>query len=250
MTKVKTKNRVGEVSKNTYGSVMKIIKYNSSDDMEVQFDNGIIKKCYYYDFINGRISNPLDKTNYNIGYLGIGEYGYKDKSYSSWRRMLQRCYDEKFLLKFPTYIGCSVCEDWHNFQNFARWYDENYYIIPNKGMELDKDILIKGNKIYSPETCVFVPQDINYLFVKCDRSRGDYPIGVHLHSDKDKFIAQCHNINKKAIYIGKYYTTGEAFEAYKHYKEKLIKDIADMYYGLIPEKLYNAMYTYIVEITD
>jgi hypothetical protein len=229
---------------------MKIIKYNSSNDMEIQFDNGYIKKCYYYDFIKGRIYNPLDKTNYNIGYLGIGEYVSKDKPYSTWRRMLQRCYDETFLVKYTTYKGCAVCDEWHNYQNFAKWYDENYYTVQNEKMELDKDILIKGNKIYSPETCVFVPEYINYLFVKRNKLRGEYPIGVTLHSDKDKLIAQCHDINKKSIYIGKYYTIEEAFEAYKNYKEKLIKDIADMYYGLIPQKLHEAMYKYKVEITD
>ena len=250
MTKVKTENRLGEFSKNRHGSIMQIVKYNNSENVEIKFDNGYITNCCYRVFKKGEISNPLDKVYYNVGYLGIGEYKQNIRSYSIWQDMFKRCYSEKYLVKYPTYIGCTVCKEWYNFQVFAKWYDENYYIIQGKRMELDKDILIKGNKVYSPETCVFVPQDINYLFVKSNKSRGKYPIGVYLHSDKDKFVAQCHDINKKMVYLGRSNTPNEAFKVYKDYKEKLIKDIADMYRELIPEKLCKAMYSYIVEITD
>ena len=87
--------------------------------------------------------------------------------------MLRRCYDEKLHKKYPTYIDCKVCEEWLNFQNFAKWYYNNYYEIENEKICLDKDILHKGNKIYSPDNCVFVPNNINVLFVKSDKSRGD-----------------------------------------------------------------------------
>lgn len=68
--------------------------------------------------------------------------------------MIKRCYNQKCLLKDNTYRGCSVCDEWLNFQNFGEWYDENYYEVPNEVMDLDKDILHKGNKIYSPDNCV------------------------------------------------------------------------------------------------
>lgn len=250
MAKVRTGNRLGEVSQNRYGSIMTITKYNHSDNVEVKFDNGYITSCCYRVFKKGEISNPLDKVYYNIGYLGIGEYKQSYRSYSIWQDMFKRCYSEKYTSKYPTYIGCSVIEEWHNFQVFAKWYDENYYEIPEKNMELDKDILFKGNKIYSPETCIFVPQEINYLFVKSNKTRGEYPIGVYLHSDKDKFVAQCHDINKKMIYLKRHNTVEEAFKVYKDYKENLIKQVADKYNNQIPDRLRNAMYNYIVEITD
>ena len=246
----KYNNRVGETSKNKYGSIMKIIKYNGARDVEIMFEDGFITHSYYYDFKKGKVSNPLDKTSYNIGYLGVGEYTPNNRAYFIWRDMFKRCYDLKYLSKFNTYIGCSVCEEWYNYQNFGKWYDENYYEIDEHKMELDKDILHKGNKIYSPETCVFVPQEINYLFVKCNKSRGQYPIGVYLHSDGDKYVAQCNDVNKKAKYLGRYDTIEETFEVYKDYKEDVIKGIADKYYGLIPDKLYKAMYSYVVDITD
>jgi len=231
----KYNDRVGEVLKNAYGSVMKIIKYNGARDVEVMFEDGFITHSYYFDFKRGKVLNAFDKTNYNIGYLGVGIYNSSDRAYSVWRDMFKRCYDLKYLSKFNTYIGCSVCEEWHNYQNFAKWYDENFYIIENKRMELDKDILFKCNKIYSPETCVFVPQEINYLFVKNNKNRGEHPIGVYLHSDGDKYIAECNDVNKKAKYLGRHDTVEEAFEMYKDYKEYVIKEIADKYYGLIPE---------------
>ena len=120
-------------------------------------------------------------------------------------------------------------------------------------MELDKDILYKGNKIYSRETCIFVPQKINSLFVKRDNDRGDCPIGVHPNSSGN-YQVHCSNGYGKQIPLGTYSSKEEAFSVYKNYKEKLIKDVIDSYEGKIPEphysKLRNAMYNYKVEIDD
>ena len=120
-------------------------------------------------------------------------------------------------------------------------------------MQLDKDILYKGNKIYSRETCIFVPQRINSLFVKCDKSRGKDPIGV---SDlpSGNYEVSCGNGYGKSVYLGSYPTKEEAFQVYKQYKEKVIKEVIDSYEGKIPEPFYSklktAMYNYEVEIDD
>ena len=167
--------------------------------------------------------------------------------------MLQRCYDEKHRYKNPTYIGCEVCNEWLNYQHFNEWIEDNYYEVEGERMELDKDILNKGNKIYSPETCIFIPERINTLFTKRDNDRGDCPIGV---SDlpSGNYQAYCNNGYGKQVYLGVYSTKEEAFRVYKEYKEKLIKDTIDSYEGKIPEphysKLKTAMYNYKVEITD
>ena len=121
-------------------------------------------------------------------------------------------------------------------------------------MELDKDILIKGNKIYSPETCIFVPQTINSLFVKRDNKRGESVIGTSPRKN-GKYVVHCNLINpetgeSKCEYLGVYDTQEKAFQVYKYYKEKNIKEVADYYFGRIPDKLYNAMYNYEVEIND
>ena len=169
--------------------------------------------------------------------------------------MLERCYDKKLHEKRPTYKDCEVSKKWHNFQNFAKWYYNNYYEVDDETMCLDKDILIKGNKIYSPETCIFVPQTINNLFTKRDSKRGDSVIGTCYHKRYKVYEANCHLINPKTgksknKYLGRYDTELEAFEVYKYYKEKNIKEVADYFKKEIPDELYQSLHDYIVEITD
>lgn len=173
----------------------------------------------------------------------------KDKYYNKWLAMIKRCCDSNFKIKYPTYKECKVCEEWLEYSNFKKWHDENYYEIEDEKTHLDKDILIKGNKVYSPKTCVFVPQRINTLFTKSNKRRSNLPIGVK--KDKNAYVAQCSiggNKNKK--YLGRFETSEEAFNSYKQFKEQYIKEIADEYNGRIPQILYDAMYKYEVEITD
>ena len=229
---------------------MTITKYNSAIDVEATFENGYSTNCYYFDFKRGKVFNPFEKATYGIGYFGDGKYIADSRAYIQWTGMLKRCYSEKYLQKYPSYKDCKVCDEWLNYQNFAEWHENNYYEINNCNMQLDKDILQKGNKIYSPDTCVYLPEEINYIVLSRNSKRGKYPIGVYLHSDKTKFVAQSHDINKKMIYLGRYDTINEAFQVYKKYKEKVIKQVADKYCDLIPKKAYIALYNYNVEITD
>jgi hypothetical protein len=228
-----SKNRIGKTSTNNYGTKMTIIKYINICNILVQFQdkNHYITKTNYNDFIRGRVRNPYDFSVVNIGYIGEGDYKVSVNQkpvpqYKTWQNILERCYDEKALKKRPTYIGCIVCEEWHNFQNFAKWYDENYYTINNEQMCLDKDILVKGNKIYSPGTCVFVPENINLLFIKSNATRGKYPIGVSYDKSKNKFVSHCNNGKGKQIKLGIFNNSIDAFNAYKEFKENIIKDVA------------------------
>ena len=166
-----------------------------------------------------------------------------------WYRMLERCYSERYLAKKPTYRGCCVCDEWLTFSNFEKWFSD-----PDKGYceryHLDKDILVKGNKIYSPNTCCFVPQEINSLFIKDNSKRGSLPIGV-TNGYKGSFVAQV-NFCGVIQYLGKYDTKEQAFNAYKKEKEVIVKILGDEYYkrGLITEKVYKALLNYKVEIND
>ncbi|MED3562341.1 AP2 domain-containing protein [Bacillus xiapuensis] len=207
------------------------------------------------EFIKGEVVNPYDKTVYGVGYIGEGKYntrkdGKDAPQYTTWKNMLQRCYRIKYHQKYPTYTDCAVSEEWYNFQNFATWYDNNYYEVEGERMCLDKDILNKHNKIYSPDNCIFVPQSINLLFVKNDAIRGDLPIGVNFHKARNNYMARCKNRNRKTIYIGSFNDPIRAFQAYKMCKEELIKQTALEYKDKIPKDLYNAMMEYKVEITD
>lgn len=248
-------DRTGEIGVNNQGLKMWIINYHRWSNIDVQFENDYIaKNVTYQNFQQGSIKNPYFPNIFEVGYIGEGKYKTKfndenSTQYSHWKDVLRRCYSKEYHLKKPTYYGCSVYEEWHNFQNFAKWFDENYYTVDNELMHIDKDILQKGNKIYSPETCIFVPQTINLLFVKCDKSRGEYPIGVSWIT-RDKVFRSYFCKNGKNVYVWSYNTSEEAFQKYKVAKEKYIKEVADEYRNKIPKKLYEAMYRYEVEIDD
>ena len=192
------------------------------------------------------------------GYLGEGEYKVRENSkinpwFKIWHHMLERCYDPKYQEKYSTYKDCNVEDFFFNFQHMGKWIDENYYEVPGETMCLDKDILCKGNKVYSREMCIFVPERINLLFIKRNKTRGDCPIGASLRPSGN-YQTFCNNGYGKNIYLGTYPTEEEAFRVYKEYKEKLIKKTIDSYEGIIPEPHYSrlktAMYNYEVEITD
>jgi len=246
--------RIGEISYSNIGNEkMTIIKYIKADKVVIKFESGYITTKTYRAFKRGEIRNPYYKSLYNVGFIGEGKYKIRDNNkisrrYKIWWHMLRRCYDIESYEKKNSYAPCIVCDEWHNFQNFARWYDENYYPIPNEIMCIDKDILFKGNKIYSPETCVFVPKCINSLFTKRDVDRGEYAIGASKNKN-DKYVSQC-NLDGIITYLGAYDTPEEAFFVYKDFKEKTIKEMADRYKKYLPEELHSAMYKYEVEITD
>ena len=191
---------------------------------------------------------------YGVGYYGIGEFrsrfeGKQTKEYVSWICMLRRCYSKDALNRNNTYINSAVCTEWHNFQNFAKWFTENYNPETMQGWHLDKDILIKGNKVYSPDTCCFVPQDVNKIFTKSNNKRGFYPIGVTYDISNSKYLARL-NKNGKLIFIKRSESKAEAFQAYKAEKEKYIKEVADRWKGLISDRVYEALLNYKVEIID
>lgn len=246
--------RIGSISINKFGSIMKVMEYNNANDILVKFEKGEPVHTTWDCFQIGEVKNPYDKSICGVGYLGKGDYKAKINSkdsiqYSVWKSMLQRCYDEELHKKHPTYKDCTVCDEWLNFQKFAEWYDLNYYET-DKRMNLDKDILIKKNKVYSPDTCIFVSQRINILFVKNDSIRGDLPIGVHFEKQTNKYKAQCKIDKGKVKNLGRYNTVEEAFYTYKLFKEKYIKLIAEEYKDKIPKKLYDSMIVYKVEIND
>ena len=253
-------NRVGEERINSFGSKIIIKEYRKYSDIDVYFPkyDWTFKHAHYKSFKKGEIKCPYEPRCYGKGYLGEGKYkasenGESKKEYRIWHNMLKRCYDPKYQEKKSTYKGCEVETFLLNFQNMGEWIEKNYYEVSGEVMCLDKDILCKRNKVYSRSTCIFVPQRINTLFTKCDRSRGKNPIGV---SDlpSGNYTVYCSDGNGKLICLGTYSTKGEAFQVYKQYKEKIIKDVIDSYKGKIPEPHYSrlkeAMYNYEVEIDD
>lgn len=250
--------RIGEIGTNIHGTKMKILEYENTDDILVEFQdkNRYKIKTNYKHFLSGCVQNPYDRTVHGVGFLGEGKYLSRvgkeklNKDYSVWASMIQRCYDPKYHAKEPSYIGCTVCEDWHNFQNFAKWHEENFYQIKNCKIQLDKDILYKNNKIYSPGTCIFVPQKINLLFISKESRFFNTPVGVTYDKQRKKFKPQCWDISGKMKYLGRFDTPEEAFAVYKREKEKTVKEVAYIYKNEIPVKLYDALINYKIEIGD
>ena len=205
-----------------------------------------------YDILSGAVKNPFCPIFYGVGYYGFGDYtttGVNRKIYYTWNHMLKRCYDESSRTAWQSYSDIKVCEDWHNYQNFARWYTSLEYFKPD--WHLDKDIIIRNNKLYSPETCAFVPVEINSLFTKANKTRGKYCIGVHKTKKRPNlFVASCNDGEGKSNYLGCYSSEEAAFSAYKKYKEQLIKEKAEKFKGCIDPRVYTAMMAYEVQEDD
>lgn len=147
---------------NNYGS-FKIVEYITSKKILISFlATGYRRIVTLHHIKSGEVADKLHRSVYGVGYIGDGLFsscnkGKTPKSYECWVNMYTRCYSEIYQKEFPTYKGCTVAEEWHNFQNFAKWFEENYI----EGYQLDKDIKVEGNKIYGPDTCMFVSNQEN-----------------------------------------------------------------------------------------
>lgn len=251
------KERIGTIKLNINNEKMICIQYNNNRDIIVEFQDEYKSRIHtnWDAFENGSVKNPYYPSVFGVGITG-DKYPCKinnvyTKEYRAWQNMLSRCYKKVY----ETYDDVTCCKEWLLFENFYEWLhgQENFNKWINGDFAVDKDILIKGNRTYSPETCCLVPHDINVLFIKRKKARGDLPIGVCFENYTKKYLAHCNGGSRnKGINLGRYNTPEEAFYAYKRYKEKLIKKIAQDEYtkGNITKQCYKAMMNYEVEITD
>ena len=255
--------KVGEIKENHQGSLMKIIEYRNANDIDIEFLDDFHYKIYgvrYRTFNSGNIRNPYHPSVFNVGITGI-KYPISinrkhTKEYTTWKSILKRCFSESFKKNNPTYRNVTCCKEWlnyenfyewlHNQDNFDRWYNGERWAV-------DKDILIKGNKTYSPETCCLVPQNVNALFTKRNNDKNELPTGVCKDMKSNKYISCCRNpITKKSEWLGKYNTLLESFNVYRIRKKYIIKQIAEIEYknNNITKECYTAMINYEIEIDD
>ena len=237
---------LGDVKYNRYNTPMKIIRYENKSDIDVMFmdeHNYIVKHAMYQNFKKGTMKNPYDKSVYGTGYLGVGKYltkenGRSTQAYSSWHDMIGRCYDETRSEKYDAYYDiCTVCQEWLCYQNFAEWFEQNKYECEGR-LHLDKDILYPGNKVYSPDTCLLVPQRINMIFTNKNNKRG-LPNGIVKVEDG-------YSARYNLVELGIHNSIEEAHKVYALAKEQHIKQVADEYKEIIPENVYDALYKYKV----
>lgn len=243
--------RVGQTNMSNDGSLMKIIEYNGANNILVEFQDEFhyTVKASYKAFQLGTIKNPGQKIICDRGYIGEGKYltsckinGKKQptKAYDAWRRMFDRCYNENCACMYPTYKDSEVCKEWWDFQVFAEWFYNHYYEIGDQSMEVDKDWLVVGNKIYCPENCCIAPNIINTCLLTHDKIINfDLPIGV-CPTASGKYKARCSEYGKRKD-LGTYSKVQDAEKAYWDFKINYVEKLADKYKYCIPEKLYEAM---------
>ncbi len=235
-------DRTGEKHTTSEGYEITIIEYYRNDNCTILFQDGcVLTEKSYQHIRKGKIKNPYHPSVYGVGFFGEGVYksinnSTYTKHYIIWKDMLGRSYDEKKRKKHPSYKNCTVDPRWHNFQIFAAWFEENYI----EGFCLDKDILIKGNKVYSPETCCFVPYALNNLI----------KTGNNIYKSLNgRFKVQL-SIRGNTCYLGCFSNKKEALQVFKRAKEAYIKELTNEWKNLITEQVYGALINYQVEIND
>ena len=251
---VNYKDCVGKVCKSLNSGDFKILKYNDSANVVIQFlKTGYETTVRLTNIRNGNVKDTYLPSVYGIGVFGT-KYpsrvnGVKTKEYKLWHSMLVRCYSDTIKKKHPTYEGCEVSENFKSYEYFYEWCHSQIG-FGNKDWHLDKDLLVKGNKIYSEDSCVFIPQEVNTLLTKRTNSRGEYSIGVSWSKTSKAFVATVAKNKGKTEWLGYFNTEIEAFNAYKQAKEAFVKEQASKWKSQIDIRAYEALMSYQVEITD
>ena len=251
---VSYKDCVGNVFKSLNSGDFKVLKYNDSYNVEIQFlKTGYETVARLGHIKSGSVKDPYSPSVYGVGITGV-KYpitinGVLTKEYDLWNGMLRRCYSDALKKKYPTYIDCEVSDKFKSYEYFYEWCHKQIG-FSNKDWHLDKDLLVKGNKVYSESTCVFIPKEINLMLIKCDASRGEHLIGVCWHKKDNAFVAHVGKSKGKREYLGFFKTEIEAFNAYKIAKEAFVKEQANKWKSQIDLRAYEALMNYQVDIDD
>lgn len=253
-----SKDCVGKVCKSNLSGDFKILKYNNARNVEIQFSQtGYETTVQLTNIKSGIIKDPYSPSVYGVGILGTKYLstvnGVRTKEYALWMDMLRRCYSDTYKKKNQTYTDCEVSNKFKSYEYFYEWCNKQIgFNVDGNGnqFQLDKDLLIKANKVYGESTCVFLPKEINSVLTKCTASRGEHLIGVCWHNTNKAFVARVHKNKGKPEHLGLFNTEIEAFNAYKQAKEAYLKELANKWKGQIDERAYEALMNYQVEITD
>lgn len=234
----------------TYNGRCVVINYESFKQVTVKFiDTEYETVTSIQKVKRGHVNNRLYKSFSGFGYLGVGPYktntglgsSTRTPYYIRWAGMVARCYNPRSEFDEPSYIGTTVCDEWANFQNYAEWYCNHPY--RNDDWQVDKDLLGKGKKLYSPETCCFVPKIINSIFVRQVENKGhNLPVGVYKSKGKT-YNMIFRNIERSHTEFG-FKTVEEAAKVYKTLKEDRIKELANEFKSGLEPRVYEALMSY------
>ena len=237
---------------NNYGDV-EVTEYIDSHNITVKFLNtGAIKNTTASALTTGILKDSEVHDTHKYGVMDIpksvGRGGRCDPLYKKWNGMMQRCYNPKNKINNPAYEACTSSETFRHFSKFKSWYYSQIG-CEQEGWHLDKDILIKGNKVYSEDTCCIVPPEINVALANNKSVRGSFPQGVIYNSTKTRYRARIQRGDKWES-LGTYDTPEEAFYAYKPVKEAHIKSLAEKWKDKIDPRVYESLMNWVIEVTD
>ena len=241
----------GKLFPTKQNGTLEIMEYVSAKEITIRFvDTGYTTRCRLENILCGEVKDRLKPSVYGVGIVGEKyplENGKQSKEYNVWVRMLDRCYSTANNTR-KTYEGCEVTSSFRYFPFFKDWCNKQVG-FGEKGFALDKDILVKGNKVYSPETCCFVPQEINNLLTNKKMGSKSIKSGVSFNKERGKYIVGFSK-GSKTKHIGYFVTELEAFLAYKEAKEQQIKVVANRWKDQIDPRVYDALMNWEVDITD
>ena len=239
---------------NSYGDVV-VLEYSNVRDVTIKFLNtGNVRKTATSELKKGEIRDNEAFPVYVVGIMDVPNELRRGqpnpREYSIWNGIRQRCYNENNRDKLMSYKDVEMSENFKIYSYFKEWCHKQIG-FNEEGWQLDKDILSKGVKLYSEDTCCFVPAEITTLILKADRIRGNYPMGESPHTSKvhKRFSARVSK-NGKYKRFGSYLTPEEAFVVYKREKEKHIKEVANKWKDQIDPRVYEALMNWEVSIDD
>lgn len=238
--KEKAKLRYEGMRVKTLSGCCTVTEYIDSHNVYVTFEDGTKVKTNVSQIRQASIKNPNLPVVQGLGFIGIGPYSHKkDKqAYKKWYAMFERCYNENYHKTKPTYIGCSVVEDWYSFQNFAEWF---YQQKRQDGWELDKDLLMPGNKVYGPDFCCLVPRALNLLINHNKMGNQENPIGVSFSKKRGMYYSAYHNENGENIVLGFSHDRDKLLQLYRNAKKGAIRKAAEKYKDVIEKRLYESL---------
>lgn len=239
-SRLNPKVKVGGLWKTKDGSEFEVIEILDSRNTIIKFYEPVeyVETVSPSNIVSGSISNKFKPSVCGKGYLGKYPVDVESKCYKSWSGMMKRVYNPISESTKVNYGDCSVDESWFYIGNYADWFDKQ---VLQENWQLDKDLLIPGNRVYSENACVFLPREVNTFLTNRANHRGEWPIGVTYHPRLNKWQATCSNNNRGNVYIGVYTSPDAAFQAYKSVKEKYARELAEKWKGIIDDRAYEAL---------
>jgi len=222
MTDIKkySESWIGKEFTTNEGYMAKVIGIGSKSNYCTIQINDWISEVLCCHLKTGKIKYPYHQSVYGMGYYGEGKYvakknGKMMRSYKTWNSMIERCYNPKRRNKNLSYVDCIIDPIWLNFQTFAKWYYENYKEIKGVKFQLDKDLMVEGNRIYSPQTCKFIPHYVNTFLANKYKTNNTGYTGVIWRKRDEIYESRINDVNmNKNIYLGRFKDPLEASEAY------------------------------------